>query len=125
MPGKHYRDLFAWQKAMTLTQAVYLETVDFPDREKFGLTSQMRKASVSVPSNIAEGQARQSKIEFRRFLRIARGSLAELETQVELSVRLGFLTAGAAERLFLAADEVGKLVAGLIRSQTTQDASAS
>ena len=79
--AQHYKDLIAWQKAMDLVAGVYSITECFPSKERFGLTDQMRRAAVSVPSNIAEGQAHFSKLEFRHFLRHARGSLAELETQ--------------------------------------------
>ena len=86
----HYKQLQIWQKAMTLTKLVYKLTDGFPDRERFGLTSQTRRAAVSVPSNIAEGQARHGTREFLQFLSHASGSLAELETQLLLSEGLGF-----------------------------------
>ena len=86
----HYKQLQIWQKAITLTKLIYKLTDGFPDRERFGLTSQMRRAVVSVPSNIAEGQARHGTREFLQFLSHASGSLAELETQVFLSEELGF-----------------------------------
>jgi four helix bundle protein len=100
-----------------LAEGVFAATAAFPDAERFGLTAQLRRAAVSVPSNIADGQARQSKPEFRRFLRIARGSLAELETPIELSLRLKYVAHEPADRLFGLADEVGRLLSGLIRSQ--------
>jgi len=83
--AQHYRDLIAWQKAMDLVAHVYYITKSFPDEEKFGLVSQMRRCAVSVPSNIAEGQSRNSKGEFIQFLGIARGSIAELTTQILIS----------------------------------------
>jgi len=86
----HYKQLQIWQKAITLTKLIYKLTDGFPDRERFGLTSQMRRAAVSVPSNIAEGQARHGTREFLQFLSHASGSLAELETQILLSEELGF-----------------------------------
>lgn len=85
----HFKDLLVWQKGMELAEHVYRLTEKFPADERFGLVSQMRRAAVSVPSNIAEGQARQSTREFLQFLSHAMGSLAELETQVILSERLG------------------------------------
>jgi four helix bundle protein len=86
-----YRDLVVWQKGMKLSRAVYLATTDFPDDERFGLTSQMRRASISIPSNIAEGQGRLATKEFKQFLGIARGSLKELETQILLAIDLGYM----------------------------------
>ena len=87
---KHFKELQIWQKAMVLTKMIYRLTEKFPEREKFGLISQMRRAAVSVPSNIAEGQARQGTREYLQFLSHAGGSLAELETQLLLSEDLGF-----------------------------------
>jgi four helix bundle protein len=87
---KSYKDLLVWQSGIQLLKQVYVLTQQFPGEEKFGLVSQMRRAAVSVPSNIAEGQARRSTAEFAQFLSIAQGSLAELETQVIVSIELGF-----------------------------------
>ena len=87
---RHYKELQIWQKGMALAKLVYKLTQKFPDAERFGLVSQMRRAAVSVPSNIAEGQARQGTREFLQFLSHAGGSLAELETQVLLSEELGY-----------------------------------
>ena len=80
--AQHYKDLIAWQKAMDLVEEIYRITEQFPKREVYSLTDQIRRAAVSIPSNIAEGQAHYSKREFTHYLRHARGSLAELETQV-------------------------------------------
>src|SRR5712692_6834223 len=87
---KHYKELLVWQKGMTLAKIVYRLTSRFPQEERYGLISQMRRAAISVPSNIAEGQARRGTNEFLQFLSIAEGSLAELDTQLSLSVELGF-----------------------------------
>ncbi len=109
----HHRDLEAWKEAMSLAEAVYAVTAMFPPAELYGLTSQMRRAAVSVPSNISEGAARNSKREFFHFLGVALGSLAELETQIILSERLGY----AAESSLLARlGRVRALVLGLKRS---------
>ncbi len=89
---RDYRDLRVWSAAMDLAQAVYHTTAAFPRHEIFALTSQIRRAAVSIPSNIAEGEARDSKPDFLRFLGIAAGSLAELRTQLQLAVRLGYTT---------------------------------
>lgn len=114
-----YRDLLVWQKAMTLAELVYLKTAEYPSQERFGLTSQMRRAATSIPSNIAEGQGRRSTDqELVRFLRIAHGSLCELQTQLDLSLRLKFVSESQAKELRSSGDEVGRLLAGLIRSKS-------
>ena len=87
--------LDVWQDAMSLVEAVYRMTATFPDTERFGLISQMRRAAVSIPSNIAEGAARRSTAEYLQFLSIGRGSLSELDTQITIAARLGFATASA------------------------------
>jgi len=109
-----YRDLLAWREAMSLVEAVYRETEGFPRDEVFGLKAQIRRSAISVPSNIAEGSGRNSTGELRQFVGIACGSLAELETQLEVAVRLGLLGAGATA--ILQADRVGKLVNALRKS---------
>ena len=110
---KSYEDLDAWQLAVALAEAVYRETKGFPREETFGLQSQMRRAAVSVPSNIAEGWGRRTRKDYVRFLRIARGSLFELRTQVEIARRVGFLAKGTAQRLRNDADRVGRVLHGL------------
>jgi len=89
-PAQSFRDLQVWQKSMKLTVAVYRLTQHFPREEMFGLTSQLRRCAVSIPSNIAEGHGRINPREFRHFLLIARGSNSELQTQLELASELGF-----------------------------------
>ena len=90
-----------WQRAMELVELVYAMSSRFPDAERFGLTAQMRRAAISVPSNIAEGAARRSTLEYQRFLSIARGSLSELDTQMHIAQRLGYVrvTAQFADRI--------------------------
>ena len=88
---KSYKELIVWQKTMNVAEDVYKLTKNFPNEEKFGLTSQIKRAVISVPSNIAEGQARNSTKEFKQFLYIAKASNAEVETQLELAYRLKFL----------------------------------
>jgi four helix bundle protein len=100
--GKSYRDLVVWQKAMDLVTATYRITARFPREETYGLTSQLRRAAVSIPSNIAEGQGRRGLVEFRHFLRQASGSLMELETQVLIAERLGDVTSSERETFFKA-----------------------
>ena len=112
---KSHRDLLVWQEGMSLVKLVYQCTADFPKEEVFGLTSQMRRAAVSIPSNVAEGAARNGKREFIQFPGIARGSLSELETQVIISRDLGFLAPPASE-LTEKIDRLFKLITGLIHS---------
>ena len=85
-----HKDLKVWQESMTLVENIYKITSEFPKEEMYGLTSQIKRASISVPSNIAEGAGRKSNVEYMRFLYIALGSLSELETQLEIAVRLSF-----------------------------------
>ena len=92
LPVRSYRDLVAWQKAMELVTDIYRSTQAFPDSERFGLTAHLRRAAVSVPSNVAEGQGRISTGEFKQFLGHARGSLLEVETQIVIAGNLGYLT---------------------------------
>jgi four helix bundle protein len=116
MALRHYRELVAWQKAMELAGAIYRLTAGFPADERFGLVLQMRRCAVSVPSNIAEGQGRGTAAEFCRFLRIANGSRQELETQLLLAQSLGHLNAEQSQPVLESSEEVGRLIAGLIRS---------
>jgi four helix bundle protein len=91
MAGKDYKDLLVWQDAMDLVVLVYRVTTKFPHHELYGLTGQLRRSAVSVPSNIAEGQGRRTKRDFQNFLSIAHGSLRELETQVLIGQRLTYI----------------------------------
>ncbi len=95
---KSHRDLIAWQKAMNLAEAVYQFTRSFPKEEIYGITSQIRRCAVSIPANIAEGQGRRSKKEFQQFLGHARGSLLELDTHLELTLRFGYINFEAYRR---------------------------
>ena len=114
--GESYRDLIAWQKAMNLVTAVYEVTRSFPREELYGLSSQLRRAAASVPSNIAEGQGRATKGEFIQFLCHARGSLYEVETQVVISRNLGYLSVEQQETLLGELAELGRILNGLITS---------
>ncbi len=111
-----YRDLLVWQEAMNLCELVYELTHRFPDRELYGLTSQLRRASVSIPSNIAEGHGRRGSKELSHHLSIAKGSLCELETQILLSVRLHFLSKEDGDRFWTKVQDVGRLLNAFIRS---------
>ena len=110
---KSYRDLEVWQKSMVLAKEVYQVTSSFPTDEKFGLTNQMRRAAVSIPSNLAEGHARSGTQEFKHFISIAIGSVAELETQILLSVELGYLNRDRENDLLVELDTIGKMLRGL------------
>jgi four helix bundle protein len=112
-------DLIGWQKAMDLVTEIYRLTKTLPKEEIFGLTSQLRRAAVSIPSNIAEGQGRISKGEFRVFLGNARGSLSELETQIMIAKNLEYITETEVTKLLEQASEVGRIINGLIASMKT------
>ena len=118
MRRKHH-DLLAWQQGIALVKAVYSCTARFPREEAFGLTSQMRRAAVSVPANLAEGAARNSTREFAHFLGIARGSLSELETYVVIARELGYLK--DTDELEQTLDKVFKLLGGLLNAQKRRD----
>ncbi len=111
-----YRDLLAWQRAYELTLQVYRGTATWPREELYGLTSQIRRAAVSVAANIAEGYDRSSRNEYIHFLSIARGSLAEVETFILLARDLGYMPPDNADALIELQDEAGKLLRGLARS---------
>jgi len=111
-----YRDLVAWQVSMDLVEKVYRVSAGFPDAEKYGLRSQMRRSSVSVPANIAEGFGRGRKAEFRRFLEISRGSLFELQTLAELCRRLGWIKGQPLKELRELAQRLDAVLKGLINS---------
>jgi four helix bundle protein len=116
MAGQNYRDLVVWQRSMDLVEEVYRAIGTFPRDERFGLTIQMRRAAVSVPCNIAEGQGRTAPRDFARFLNMAHGSVRELETQVLLAERLTFLEPDRAADLLTRMAEIGRLLNGLINS---------
>ena len=116
MPVQNYRELIVWQKAMGLVKLVYGFTKKFPKEELFGLTLQIRKAVVSVPSNIAEGQGRSSTKDFLRHLAIAYGSLMETETQIIISEMQGYITVEQSSEGMLMSAEVGRLLNGLVNS---------
>jgi four helix bundle protein len=111
-----FKDLLVWQKAMLLAKSIYQITRQFPPDEKFGLIAQMRRAAVSVPSNIAEGQARHTTGEFVQSISHAEGSLAELYTQLRLGVDSGFSSDSETEVIFAEIDEIRKMLNGLRRS---------
>jgi four helix bundle protein len=116
----NYRELLVWGKAMELAEAAYALANLLPDSERFGLAVQMRRAAVSIPSNIAEGHERRSRAEYRRFVAIACGSLAELETQIELARRLHCLEDSRVRRACGLADETGRLLRSTERALRAQ-----
>lgn len=119
MKVKQYKELIVWQKAMELAGEAYRLAGLLPKSETYALSDQMRRAAVSIPSNIAEGQSRTSTKEFANFLSIAKGSKAELETQIELGVRLGFFQPDQVEVPLSLAGEVGRMLTTLIAKLTT------
>ena len=113
---KSYRDLEVWQRSMRLAKRVYQATQKFPVDERFGLTNQLRRASVSVPSNLAEGHARFGPGEFSRFISIAMGSVAEIETQILLSTDLGYLKEELSHEILGELETIGKMLRGLAKA---------
>jgi four helix bundle protein len=118
---KSYRDLKVWIDSMTLVEECYRFTKVFPRDEMYGLTSQIRRASVSVPANIAEGDGRDNTGSYVQFLKIAQGSLKELETHLLLSQRLKFASLDIAEDLLRQADSIGRMLRALVRSLQTSE----
>ena len=114
--AQSYRDLLVWQRAMQLNVAVYRLTRDFPREEQFGLINQIRRAAISIPSNIAEGQGRAGTSEFKHFLTIARGSNCEVQTQLELARALEMGTPGLIDEAEALSNEVRKMLFGLLES---------
>lgn len=116
MKSSDYRQLKVWQKAMDLTVEIYSLVNKFPREENYALSDQMRRSVVSIPSNISEGQGRNSAKEFVNFLSIARGSLWELETQIEISERLHYIDSGQKNKVYEQTEEIGKMLNALATS---------
>jgi four helix bundle protein len=121
MPSS-FQDLRVWQEAMKMTAAIYRSTGDFPKCEFYGLSQQMRRAAVSIPSNIAEGKGHRSDKEFTHFLFHARGSLLELQTQILIAEELQYLSKEHGQALLLMAENVGRALSGLINSLQSKTA---
>jgi len=113
MAVQNYRELIVWQKAMDLVELVYQATKAFPKEELYGLTNQVRRAAVSIPSNIAEGQARQSTAEFKNFLSIAQGSRAEVETQIMIAQRLHYISQQQTDQILALSEEIKRMMYSL------------
>ena len=120
MKTQSYKDLVVWQKGIALAKIVYRLTQNFPPEEKFGLIAQMRRSAVSIPSNIAEGQARRTTGEFIQFISNAEGSVAELDTQLILSMELGFCDSSNAAAAFELVDELRRMLNVLRRKLSTR-----
>lgn len=116
IPAKNYRDLIVWQEGIKIAKSVYLLTTKFPKQETYALADQIRRAAVSVPSNIAEGQARKSPGDFKRFLHIALGSLAEVDTQLVLAQEFGYLSKDDVDQMDVQIQELRKKVYALMNS---------
>jgi four helix bundle protein len=114
-PIKSYRDLIVWQKAMALVKDIYLTSQVFPQEELYGLTSQIRKCAVSIPSNIAEGYGRNSTGDYKRFLQIANGSLYELQTQIQIALDLNYITQESFNKVFNLSIEIDKILYTIIQ----------
>ena len=114
MAVRHYRELLVWQKSMDFTIAIYHATESFPKSETYRLCDQLRRAAISIPSNIAEGQGRRSTRDFLKHLSYSVGSLHEAETQILLSTRLQYFTATTEDSLLSAAAEIGRMLSGLV-----------
>ncbi|ADE12746.1 four helix bundle protein [Sideroxydans lithotrophicus] len=115
-----YSDLVVWQKAMDLVTSIYKITAVFPNDERFGLTSQIRRAAVSVPSNIAEGHGRKATGAYLNHISIALGSVMELETQLQIALRLNFVDSDTCIVLLSQTDEIGRMLGGLKKSIANQ-----
>ncbi len=115
MSHHNYKELKVWQKGMDLAELVYKITAAFPEEEKYGLTSQLRRCAVSIPSNISEGAGRGSNKEFKRFLEIALGSSNELDTQLILALKLNFITQNTSGESFKMIAEIGNMLIALIK----------
>lgn len=120
MQGKNHKELLVWQKAMQLVVYVYNLIRLLPKEETYGLSDQMRRAAISIPSNIAEGNARSSQKDMVHFLYIAQGSRAELETQLELCELIGYISKERLEPVLMQTQEIGRMLSGLIKSTLQQ-----
>jgi len=120
MQGKNHKELLVWQKAMQLVVDVYNLIRLLPKEETYGLSDQMRRAAISIPSNIAEGNARSSLKDMVHFLYIAQGSRAELETQLELCELIGYISKERLEPVLMQTQEIGRMLSGLIKSALQQ-----
>jgi len=117
MATSDFRDLIVWQKSLDLVEEIYYLSKLLPKDETYGLINQIRRAATSIPSNIAEGNARQASKDYSRFLNIARGSKAEVETQLEICIRVNYLTRDQTIKAFGLCNEVGRMLYAMIQNQ--------
>ena len=115
MPAKSFKDLVIWQRSVRLVENIYETTGSFPKEELYGLSAQLRRGAVSIPSNIAEGFARRHNAEYKQFLYISMGSLAEVSTQLIIATNLGCLSEENSKRLLVEVEEISKMTMGLIK----------
>ena len=120
MKTSDFKNLIVWQRSMELTEGIYLLIREFPPEERYALSDQMRRSAVSIPSNIAEGQGRDSKQEFLRFISIARGSLCEIETQLLIAQRIGYVSQVKVEPLVDKCAEVSRMLRSLSTNLSSQ-----
>lgn len=121
MKSSNYKDLIVWQKSMDLVVEIYEAVQKLPQSERFELSSQIRRAAVSIPRNIAEGQSRNSVKEFKNFLGIARGSVSELETQLLLAIRINLLTESDVQKCLSLIDEIQRMLSALLNNLQKED----
>jgi len=115
MPAKSFKDLVIWQRSIRLVENIYELTGTFPKEELYGLSAQLRRGAVSIPSNMAEGFARRHNAEYKQFLHISLGSLAEISTQLIIATNLGYLSEENSKRLLVEAEEISKMTMSLIK----------
>ena len=116
MLQKPHKKLDVWKRSIDLVQNIYEVTKNFPKIEEYGLTNQMRRATISVPANISEGAARQTKKEFIQYLHMAQGSLSELDTHIEIALRLDYMKEISLQELSILMNDIDKMLTGLIKS---------
>lgn len=116
MDSRQHRKLDVWKMSMEFVKEIYQVTESFPKSEVYGLTSQMRRSAISIPSNLAEGAARKGTKEFRQFLNVAQGSISELDTQIELAMMLNYIDKDLSEKLVEKLNSISKMLFGLARS---------
>jgi four helix bundle protein len=121
VPIKSFKDLEIWRRSIAMVERVYLLTKEFPKEELYGLTGQLRRSAVSIPSNVAEGFARNYKKEYKQFLYVALGSCAELTTQITIATKLGYVKNGVAEPFLDEVDQISRMIMALAKKLDLPD----